>query len=252
MDFSLISSFIRSSARIRYVLILFFICSFFSAGAADADSAFTYRIDFANRWIWRGMNYSETPVIQPTFAYRLNKLKFTVWGSYGFGREKYEEIDFIADYDLFKGFNIGLIDYFGFRDTINVREHFLDLSPRTTGHLLDGQLTYALPGRIPLTFLWSTWFWGADKDESKEENNYSSYFEVSYHKELNSYNYGLLLGLTPWKGYYNKGFGVVNIGAKAGTEFQITDRMNIPTEMALYLNPQTQNIYLVIMITLAK
>lgn len=237
---------------IKSVVTLLIVCSVLSVKAADSDSAFIYKIDFANRWIWRGMNYSETPVIQPTFAYKLKKLKFTVWGSYGFGREKYEEIDFIVDYDLFKGFNIGLIDYFGFLDTINYSQHFLNLSPRTTGHLLDGQITYSLPGKIPLSFLWSTWFWGKDKNETQEENNYSSYFEISYNKSLHSFRYGLLTGLTPWKGYYNNGFGIINVGAKIGTDFQITDKMKIPTEMSIYLNPQTQNLYMAVMITLTR
>lgn len=239
---------------IRSFATLFFVCLFISVRGAGADSAFIYKIDLANRWIWRGMNYSETPVIQPTFAYQLKKVTFSLWASFGFGREKYEEIDFIADYDLFKGFNIGLIDYFGFVDTIRYSQRFFDFNTRTTGHLLDGQITYKLPGKIPFTFLWSTWFWGKDKNESKEENNYSSYFEISWNKSANwrTYKYGFLAGLTPWKGYYNKGFGLVNIGAKAGTEFQISEKMKIPTEMALYLNPQTQNIYLTVMITLTR
>lgn len=237
---------------IKSVITLLFIIAFTTIKAADADSVFIYKIDFANRWIWRGMNFSETPAIQPTFAYKKNKLKFTVWGSYGFGREKYEEIDFIADYDLFKGFNIGVIDYFGFRDTINDRQHFLNLGPRTTGHLLDGQIIYTLPGKVPLSFLWSTWFWGADKNETKEENNYSSYFEISYNKKIQSNRYGFLAGMTPWKGFYNKGLGIVNIGAKVGTDLHVTDRMKIPTEMALYVNPQTQNIYLTVTLTLTK
>jgi hypothetical protein len=242
----------RPPAMLRSFITLFFVCLLISVRGAGADSAFIYKIDLANRWIWRGMNYSETPVIQPTFAYKPDKFKFTLWASYGFGREKYEEIDFIADYDLFKGFNIGLIDYFGFRDTIKAPQHFLNFNRRTTGHLLDGQMTYTLQGNIPLTFLWSTWLWGADKNESKEENNYSSYFEISFNKKLHSYQYGFLAGLTPWKGYYNRGFGFINIGAKAGTEFQVTDKMKIPTEMALYLNPQTQNLYLSVMITLTR
>jgi len=237
---------------IKSVITLLLIIVYTSIRAADADSAFIYKIDFANRWIWRGMNYSETPVIQPTVAYKLNKLKFTVWGSFGFGREKYEEIDFIADYDLFKGFNVALIDYFGFLDTINYSQEFLDLNAKSTGHLLDGQITYTIPGKVPFTFLWSTWFWGADKNKMTKENNYSSYFEIAYNQKISSYRYGFLLGLTPWKGYYNDGFGIINIGAKIGTYFHITDRMKIPTEMAFYLNPQTENIYLSVMVTLGK
>jgi hypothetical protein len=237
---------------IKPIITVLFVFIVISLRAADADSAFIYKIDFANRWIWRGMNYSETPAIQPTVAYKMKKLKFTVWGSFGFGREKYEEIDFIADYDLFKGFNIALIDYFGFLDTINYSQHFTDFNAKTTGHLLDGQITYTLPGKIPLSFLWSTWFWGKDKNETKEDNSYSSYFEISYNRRINSYRYGLLMGLTPWKGYYNSGFGIINVGAKIGTDIRITDRFKIPSEMALYLNPQTDNIYLSVMITLTK
>ena len=237
---------------IKTVITLLFIIAFSFVKAADADSVFIYKIDIANRWIWRGMNFSETPAIQPTFAYNKNKLKFTLWGSYGVGREKYEEIDFIADYDLFKGFNIGVIDYFGFRDTINDRQHFLNLKQRTTGHLLDGQLIYTLPGKVPLSFLWSTWFWGNDKNETKEENNYSSYFEIAYNDKIGSYRYGFLAGMTPWKGFYNKGLGLVNVGAKVGTDLHVTDKMKIPTEMSLYLNPQTQNIYMCVILTLTK
>jgi hypothetical protein len=237
---------------LKPVITSLFILIVISLRAADADSTFIYKIDFVSRWIWRGMNYSETPAIQPTFAYKTKKAKFTLWGSFGFGKEKYEEIDFIVDYNLFKGFNVGLIDYFGFVDTIGYSQHFLDFNPKSTGHLLDGQITYTLPGKVPLSFLWSTWFWGKDKNETQEENYYSSYFEISYEKSLGSFRYGFLLGMTPWKGYYNKEAAIINLGAKVGTDFRITDRMKIPTEMALYLNPQTQNIYLTVMITLTK
>lgn len=237
---------------IKFVITLLFIIAFTTVRAADADSVFTFKIDFANRWIWRGMNYSETPVVQPTFAYKKNKMKFSVWGSYAFGREKYEEIDFTIDYDLAKGLNIGLIDYFGFRDTINANQHFLNFNGRSTTHLLDGQIIYNLPGRIPLSFLWSTWFWGADKNESKEENNFSSYFEISYNKKVQGLSYGFVAGMTPWKGFYNKGLGIVNIGAKMGTDIHVSDKLKIPSEMALYLNPQTQNLYLCILLTLTK
>ena len=70
----------------KILLLLITNLLFVSLYAQKADSCFYVQVDLANRWIWRGLSYSETPVIQPSFGFSNNKLNLLFWGSYAFER----------------------------------------------------------------------------------------------------------------------------------------------------------------------
>jgi hypothetical protein len=58
------------------------------------------------------------------------------------------------------------------------------------------------------------------------------------------------VGFTPASGLYCDKAGVVNLGISAVRKIAVTDKFELPLKASLITNPQAQNIYFVIGITL--
>lgn len=218
--------------------------------AEKADSCFYVQADLANRWIWRGMAYSETPVVQPSFGFTNNKLNISIWGSYPFERRSYSEIDFIIELQLTSRLKLGLVDYFGINDSIGARHKFFDTDRETTSHMIDAYFTYKPDENTPLSFLYSLWFWGADRNPTTKKQNYSSYFDGKYEKCYRQVKASVFAGITFWKGFYAQHAAVVNMGVGLSKPIMLGDFVSIPAKIEFVLNPETQNAYVNAIITL--
>lgn len=223
---------------------------FLSVNAQIADSCYFIQFDLANRWIWRGVSYSETPVIQPSLGYTKDKLKLLIWGSYPFERRAYSEIDFTVEYQLTKKLKIGLTDFFAINDSIGARYKFFNLKRKTTSHMLDVYAIFTPSEKIPLSLLYSFWFWGADRKEITKEQNLSSYFEVKYEKRYTSFDASAFAGMTLGDGFYASRPAVVNVGIGLAKPITFGKSVSIPAKVEFILNPETQNVYLNAIITI--
>lgn len=227
----------------KILLILITIFIVWSAHAEKPDSCFYSQVDLANRWIWRGVSYSESPVIQPTIGWANGKLSVSVFGSYAFEPKSYSEVDFTIEYQLMKKLKFGLTDYFGITDSLGAKHDFLNLNRKTTMHMLDFYGVYYPSQRVPLSILYSFWFWGADRNQQTLRQNFSSYAEVKYEREYGQYKTSAFAGMTLGKGFYASHPAIVNLGVGLSKSLSICKSFSIPTKIELILNPEEQNVY---------
>ena len=229
--------------KIQILIFIFANLFVLNVSAEKADSCFYVQVDLANRWIWRGVSYSEAPVIQPSFGYATDKLTLTVWGSYPIERRAYSEIDFMAEYEVLPNLKLGLVDYFAINDSIGAKHGFFDLNRETTWHMLDIYCVYQPAKKIPLSFLYSLWFWGADRD-AEGKQNMSSYFEGKYEKRYGQVTTSVFAGMTLWKGFYASKAAVVNLGVGISKPITLGGLITIPAKIEFVLNPELQNTYI--------
>lgn len=226
-------------------IIFFLLANLFvlNVSAQKADTCFYVQMDFATRWIWRGVSYSEAPVVQPSFGYQTDKMNLSIWGSYPIERRAYSEIDFMAEYEVLPSLKLGLVDYFAINDSIGAKHGFFNMKRETTSHMLDIYGIYQPLEKIPLSFLCSLWFWGADRD-SEGKQNMSSYLEGKYERSLGRIVTSCFAGMTLGKGFYASHAAVVNLGVGISKPITLGGVITIPAKIEFVLNPELQNAYI--------
>jgi hypothetical protein len=209
---------------------------------------FALSADLVSSYVWRGQALSNYPNIQPAFSYTTNNGMFTL-GSFS----SYSFSDFYGEVDLYASLNLGMFtfeawDYFQMNDTIPNR--FFDYSGDTTMHALEGSVIFNGPESFPIKATLATFLYGNDKDENGD-NYYSTYFELAYPFKWKKNNLSVFIGATPNAGLYASDFAINNIGITNEREIKINDHFSIPISGSLIVNPDLQNIYLVLTISLA-
>jgi len=114
---------------------------------------------------------------------------------------------------------------------------------------------------LPLSLLIATNFYGDDLD-SEGNSRFSSYAELGYSLETGAgVSIDLFAGanLTAQSeadkeaeldGFYGNKAGLINIGATAGKEIEITEKFSLPVSASLITNPMAGNIFFVFGISL--
>lgn len=246
---SLMRAIKSSKGYTKFILGFLFLWSFSTYGN-NIDSCFYVQVDLANRWVWRGVSYSETTVIQPSLNFEKGKMRFQIWGSYPFERRAYSEIDFTFEYKPINFLKLGITDYFAINDSLGASHNFFDFNRTTSMHMFDLFATIYPFQNIPVSLLGSWWFWGADRDPVTLEQNFSTYLEIKYEKNLGNIKCYTFLGATPWKGFYANNPAIVNLGIGLSKEFFSESKFSIPAKVEFILNPELENIYINAIITL--
>lgn len=228
--------------RICILLLLFVNLYVLKVSAQKADSCFYVQADLATRWIWRGVAYSEALVIQPSLGYTSGKLDLTIWGSYPIERRAYSEIDFMFEYRFTPRLSIGFVDYFAINDSVGAKHDFFNMKRQTTCHMLDICGTWQPLEKIPVSVLYSLWFWGADRDPDGKQNM-SSYLEAKYEKQVGHATASIFAGMTLGEGFYASHAAVVNMGVGLSRPVTLGGLASIPVKMEFVLNPYLQNAY---------
>ncbi|MFA6924482.1 MAG: hypothetical protein WC223_09540, partial [Bacteroidales bacterium] len=88
------------------------------------------------------------------------------------------------------------------------------------------------------------------KKDTTLENYYSTYFELGYSFLCSKNDFDVFLGITPFPCAFGNAFGVVNIGISSRHDIKITDEFSLPVKASLVYNPQFENLFFVLGITL--
>ena len=214
----------------------------------DSDFSIDLSADFVSRYVWRGLNLSESPAVQPTLAFTYKGVSFGSWASYTLSREAIQEVDLYLSYEH-ERFGITINNYFNTLDTFDFQGNYFNLSSKTTPHVLEALVSVYGPESFPLVLSFATMFYGNDRDDNGN-SLYSSYLELSYPLSLNEVDANLFLGLTPAKGLYAEKFNLVNVGFSASRNIAITDKFSIPIMGSFIVNPSQEKVFLVLSITL--
>ena len=207
--------------------------------------------DVVSSYIWRGTVGSPNPNIQPTLAIDAGGLEVGVWGSTDF-MGSYKEVDPYVSYTL-KAFKVTLTDY-----DWTFKNSYFNYKKDATDHIFEGSIAFLGTEKFPLSIALNTMIYGADKkwdmDSSKftTKQNYSTYIELGYTFK----QFSVLLGVTPSDGYYGDGYGkvggfsVCNIGISSSRNIKFSKDFEMPLKASLFINPQSENIFFVLGITL--
>jgi len=233
-------------------ILLFIILALFclSSKAKAQDSTANWKLhselDIASRYIWRGSSFSKSPCFQPFVEFTKGGFFVNTWGSYTFAAEKFQEADISIGYN-FKHATLMLSDYFSPIDTGATANTYFDYKRSSTRHNYDLQLSFNEIAGSQLCILFSTIIYGYEEYDYK---SYSTYIELSYNAKTENYTIKPFLGLTPMDGYYASKFAFINCGMTIGKEIQISDRYKIPVKTSLVFNPDKQDVFLAVVLSL--
>lgn len=103
---------------------------------------------------------------------------------------------------------------------------------------------------MPFSLLAGVFVYGAADLKADGNQNYSSYFEVTYSGNLAGNDFDIFMGGTPDTGLYGTSAGIVNTGITVYRGIKITDNFTLPVKASVIANPQASNIHFVLGITL--
>lgn len=214
----------------------------------EGDFSVDLSADIVSRYVWRGLNLSESPAVQPMLGISYRGFSFGSWASYTFAQEAIQEVDLYLGYQNNR-FGITLNNYYNTLDTLGSTGNYFNVKPSDTPHVLEGVVSVYGPKSFPITLTLATMFYGNDRDEDGK-NLYSSYVELDYPISINSVDAKVFFGITPAKGLYAEKFRVVNVGISASRGIPITEKFELPIKGSFMVNPSQEKVFFVISITL--
>lgn len=215
----------------------------YAQDSTKTESPLDFGIDFYSRYVWRGLEFSNAPNIQPWVSVSWKGLTFMTWGSYATSQD-YAEVDLMLSY-TWNNLTVGVNDYYNpsIAGTINDYSMWTD---STTPHLVEAYASYQLPfEKLPILFTASTFVYGADRD-STNKAAYSTYIEAAYPFKSGKYDVNLFAGATVNGNYYATDPSFVNVGVKVARSIEVTDKFEIPINGSLIFHPKNRNVFFVV------
>jgi len=264
----------KNIQKILLLILFLFFQGIIVAQDKEEIISMDFGCDVVSRYVWRGMELGgDNACLQPTFSLSSKNLSFGVWSSYAIGPFTNQEFDLYLSYSfLNEMFTVTVNDYF-LPNAYNDYNYF-DYKALTTGHLLEGILSFNGTEKIPFTLLASVNFFGTDAkiiddDPSSPTFNqsiglqYSNYLELGYYNTFGSIDFNAFCGYTfsnpkledtntgfiGETGYYSSKAGFINVGFTAAKSIKITEDYSLPIKTTIATNPITKKVYFVFGIT---
>jgi hypothetical protein len=253
---------------ISIILFIFLIHNFsaFSQETETKESKFNLNIssDLVSRYVWRGTDFGRSPSIQPGIELSAGGFAIGYWGAFATSQitsgsfAATQETDLYLSYTLNDLVSFTITDYFFPNDTLSNNSYY-EFNEDKTGHLIEATISFNGTEKIPFTLMVATNIWGADKRKANGDKFYSTYVELGYSRTiLSDISLNAFLGVNVIApdldkgetGFYGDYLGVVNLGITGTKEIKVTDNFSIPIAVSVITNPQTQNIFMVLGISL--
>lgn len=230
------------------ILSTIFTCLF--SFSQEKTSPFGISLELSSKYMWRGIEYGDAPVVFPMLSYNYKGFNAFAMGAYAINGS-HQEVDLGVNYS-FKEICIGISDYY-YPSSVGEKDSYLKWSSHVTGHSVEAYMTYTSQ-KLPLWFIISTYVYGADK-KTNGSQAFSSYAEIGYaHKFNDAHTLSLALGANLNKGFYTdyeKGVNLVNITLKYETRFNF-GKFNLPVSASYVLNPYKEKSFLTFSIYFAS
>lgn len=216
-----------------FVIGMFF-ATILTAQEEEKPSPFKVGLDIYSNYIWRGSKFGTGPALQPKVEF--NKGGFTLgsWGSFCVTDAEAAEADLYMAYAFDFGLSLGLSDYY-----YPGLEYF-DYSDSTGSHGFELNLSYtikslSLKGNYMLNEAGGAATQGGDM-----------YFELGYGFK----NCSLFVGAGDGWHTSDGEFTLCNIGLSASKSIKITENFSLPLNGSVILNPDKEQFYIVVGISL--
>ncbi len=236
----------------------------------DKSVTLNFGADVMSRYIWRGIDFGNSPAIQPSLFLSWRGLNVGAWGSYSFAPHRlqindsvsvnmgnYTEMDMYISY-TYKWFTLMVFDYFVPNSidpnyTGNEHYQYFNYNNKTTGHTFEISLAFAGPQAFPIKFYAGTLVYGDDKAKDSlgaysntSKNNFSTYLELAYPVTFHKIDLNFFVGGTPFGGsWYGPKAGFTNVGITAKRAIPITKNYSLPVQASLITNPAASKVFLV-------
>jgi hypothetical protein len=214
--------------KVSLFLIGLFLLAVSSVGfAQESKGAWTANADFFNRYNWRGSDYGNSPVVQPTIKYVDGGFSLGAWGSYSLSANTTAtEADLFVGYAFKNGFSLTATDY------------YFPAEPGSTGRYLDYSNAHILeisPGYTSGKFsiVGNYAFANANND---------IYIEAAL--AFKTVNFFVGGGNEMYSA--NGSFDIVNLGLSTTKTIAVTDKFSLPLIGKVILNPNKEQIFFVI------
>jgi hypothetical protein len=200
------------------------------ATAQDSKISLSVGADLLNRYIWRGTDFGNSPVIQPGIEIAAGNFAIGAWGSYSTSASLGgTEADLYASYSLPFGMDVIFTDY------------YFPTEPGSTGDFFDydNAHTFEIGGTqsIGNFYLSGYYYLNASGD---------TYLETGYTFK----DFSIFAGAGNESYTTDTEFRICNLGISTSKDISITEKFSLPLTGSVILNPDKEQLFLVVGISL--
>lgn len=181
--------------------------------------------DIVSSYVWRGWKFGQGAAVQPTVEFSSGGFALGAWGSFGLAHDDAMEADLYAGYGFENGLYIGVTDYFF--PAADGSVEYLDYD----NHVFEANLGFGLGS---LSFSGNMYF------DSNTDND--TYVELAYDFGLAS----IFVGGGNESYTLDGDFAICNLGVSASKDITVTDSFTLPLFGSVILNPDTEQMYIVV------
>jgi len=213
------------------VLTLLFVFMFSLSMNAQEESSWSTGVDLYSSYVWRGTKFGSGPAVQPSVKFNTGGLTLGVWGS--FDASGYTEADPYISYSFPFGLSLGLTDYY--YPGIDGSALFSDDS-----HAAEINMGYTLKGlSLSANYI-------LNEAPIPASTGGDLYFQAGY--AFNNFNISIGAG----DGWHTSDaeFNICNIAIGTSKTIEITDKFSIPVNGSVIVNPEREQLYVVVGISL--
>ena len=180
--------------------------------------------DLVSNYIWRGQKFGSGPALQPKLEFNSGSFKIGGWGSYCFSQDEAPETDLYMSLNTGSGFSLTCTDYY-FPGTpiFNGNSHFFE------------PMASFEKGKFRIL---GAYMLGHETSDL--------YLEAG----LSAGSVNLTLGAGEGQYTKNGKFNACNVGIGTTGEIKINDSFSIPLSGTLFLNPSSEQLYIVFSISI--
>ena len=221
------------------VLVLIAIFSINTINAQEEESSsssFDIGVDFASRYVWRGLEFSDSPAIQPYAEYTSGNFTLGAWASYETGGQVVGQ-----EFDFYAGYSLGAVSL-GFTDYVFPVDGLSDGYFQIKNHVGEATISFDGVEKFSLSILLGVNIYNDDQN--------SIYTEIGYPFTIGETELSAFVGVGNEIYSVDGEFAVTNFGLSASKEIKITDSFNLGVSASAIFNPDTEDAYLVFVISL--
>jgi hypothetical protein len=211
----------------------------------EKKSPFSLGADVVSSYVWRGSKIGTGPNIQPWLKFSTGGFTLGAWGSSSFHfNTDVAEMDLYTSYTFGFGLTVGLTDYY-YQSYQGEANPYFQYQGDTSSHAFEINAAYTIKSfSIAANYIIND---ASNGGPANKPGGGDMYFEANYAFK----NFGVFAGAG--NGWHTADaengddvFAVCNIGLKASKELKITEKFSLPLIGALSVNPDKEELNLVI------
>ncbi len=237
----------------KILLILGLGLSLLTIEAQETEKGcFDISADLVSRYVWRGVEFGNSPTIQPSLTYSIGGFSVGAWGNYSFNtNSRGTELDLFAGYEFDFGLSVLVTDYYfpielsqfiGQTD-LETGEFIGIMTDERIGDYFDYKNSHYFELGVGQSI--GNFSLSANYFFTNRMNN-DLYFEAGY-----DFKHCSLFVGGGNESYTEDGkFDLVNVGVSTSKEVKVTESFSFPVFGSIILNPNRNQFHFVVGITI--